>query len=478
MRARVRVASALQLALALVLGVVATSQAANVEALRRRWVDMVEADAAVLAPKRFEDARRAMDAVESAVKREETRLLESRAETAAERLDTLEERVKLARSLWREALEVRARARDANAPTLAPKPWGVAENTLLAAARKLEVGRDESAGRQAESLGELFEAARVQAVQVALLGQARLELEEAEKNEATRYAPRSYVRAIDAVERVEKMLATHDAQDPDVQLAASRAAAEAKHATYLLEHLKATCNETSRTRLESEIVDWEDAFRVIARTLGVEPDYSTGMRQPLQDTQVAADQMLRERNSLRAQLAHRDAQYDSLQGVIRTLRQDVRSAQGQVAELRPYLLEARVVQEIQARFTASEGRVLIDNRDVILRLHGLRFASGESELRPENTPILDKIVETLRDLPEAYLIIEGHTDSQGSTSANMELSQRRAEAVRSYLVKAIDLDASRITTVGRGSTRPVASNDTDEGRALNRRIEIVLSRSG
>lgn len=452
--------------------------AADVGALRSRWQNLVGMEASLLAPKRFEDARRAMDALESAVNQGDARLIESRAGTASERLDVLAEKVDLARSLWQAALEARAQARQANAPALAPKTYDEAENVLMAAARKLEVGRDEAAKRQAQGLAPLFEAARLQATRVKLVGSAKSQLEEAERAEAMRYAPRSYVRAMDAVTRVEQLLLANPADDERVQTASARAARETQHAVYLLDHLKGTCADVSRTRLESEIVDWEDGFRIVAHTLGVEPDFSAGMRKPIQEVQVVADQLLRERNALRTQLAFRNAQVDSLLGLVQGLRRDVRSAQGEVAALRPFELEARVVEQVQQRFSLSEGRVLVDNRDLILRLHGLRFASGESEVGAANYLLLDKVVETLRDLPEAYVIIEGHTDSKGRESSNMELSQLRAESVRAYLVQKAGLDPSRVTTVGYGSTRPVATNDTEEGRALNRRIEIIISRPG
>jgi len=72
-------------------------------------------------------------------------------------------------------------------------------------------------------------------------------------------------------------------------------------------------------------------------------------------------------------------------------------------------------------------------------------------------------------------VIEGHTDSRGSDAYNQPLSERRANAVRDELVNEYDIDASRVSTVGYGESRPVATNDTDEGRAQNRRIEAVLS---
>ena len=91
--------------------------------------------------------------------------------------------------------------------------------------------------------------------------------------------------------------------------------------------------------------------------------------------------------------------------------------------------------------------------------------------KPGNS--LAKLVEFVRQEPDKQIRIEGHTDSTGSANANQVLSQRRAEAVRDALVAA-GIDAARMTAVGVGAERPVAPNDTAEGRARNRRVDVIL----
>ena len=77
--------------------------------------------------------------------------------------------------------------------------------------------------------------------------------------------------------------------------------------------------------------------------------------------------------------------------------------------------------------------------------------------------------------PGATLSIEGHTDAYGSDSTNLTLSEQRAEAVKNYLVNEGEMDALRLTSVGYGESQPVANNETTEGRAKNRRIDIVIT---
>lgn len=107
-----------------------------------------------------------------------------------------------------------------------------------------------------------------------------------------------------------------------------------------------------------------------------------------------------------------------------------------------------------------------------LVLEGILFESGSATLEAESGPRLDRVVEYMTHRPTVRLIIGGHTDNVGDPARNQRLSQERADAVRDYLV-AHGIDAGRLESVGFGDTMPVASNDTEAGRAQNRRIEAI-----
>jgi len=106
----------------------------------------------------------------------------------------------------------------------------------------------------------------------------------------------------------------------------------------------------------------------------------------------------------------------------------------------------------------------------------IRFPSAQSTIDPDSAGLLDRLIETAMRCPTARIEIGGHTDADGEDGFNQALSEKRAQAVMDYLVKA-GLPADRFTAVGYGSTQPIASNETDEGKAHNRRIEFVV-RSG
>jgi OOP family OmpA-OmpF porin len=103
----------------------------------------------------------------------------------------------------------------------------------------------------------------------------------------------------------------------------------------------------------------------------------------------------------------------------------------------------------------------------------IRFESGRDAINPDSAGLLDRLIETAQRCPTANIEIVGHTDTDGEDAFNQTLSEKRAQAVADFLVKA-GLPANRFTATGYGSTQPLASNDTDEGKAQNRRIEFLV----
>jgi outer membrane protein OmpA-like peptidoglycan-associated protein len=88
---------------------------------------------------------------------------------------------------------------------------------------------------------------------------------------------------------------------------------------------------------------------------------------------------------------------------------------------------------------------------------------------------MDKVAQVVAIYPGEPLLVEGYTDSSGDSAANQRLSQARADAVRSYMMDTLKVPAGRVQAIGYGDARPIASNDTVEGRRQNRRIELVIA---
>jgi outer membrane protein OmpA-like peptidoglycan-associated protein len=124
---------------------------------------------------------------------------------------------------------------------------------------------------------------------------------------------------------------------------------------------------------------------------------------------------------------------------------------------------------------AAGGRDLYDRlaRDGRVATQGILFASNSDRIRPESTPTLDEIATMLTQHADLRIAIEGHTDSDGEAAFNLDLSQRRAAAVRAYLVNDRGIDGTRLESAGFGESKPAAVNTTPEGKQQNRRVELV-----
>jgi OmpA-OmpF porin, OOP family len=124
-----------------------------------------------------------------------------------------------------------------------------------------------------------------------------------------------------------------------------------------------------------------------------------------------------------------------------------------------------------AESTPDFSQILMSSGRYIAR--GILFDTDSDRIKPESAPVIKLIAQALEKNPNLKLLIEGHTDSIGDAAHNLDLSKRRAEAVKSVLVSQFNMEAVRLSTNGLGSTKPVDSNDTPQGRMQNRRVELV-----
>lgn len=195
------------------------------------------------------------------------------------------------------------------------------------------------------------------------------------------------------------------------------------------------------------------------------------------DAKVTAEEKTR-RDA--AALAAREAAEEKARQEAELAREEARRrAEIALEEARQRELQAAASAAAKARaeFTARLNRALPTretDRGVVAEISGVQFATGAATLNPGAREALARFSGIVVTYPELRFKIEGHTDSTGSDETNRVLSLDRAVSVRDYLIS-LGVAASSIEVEGLGPTRPAASNDTAEGRALNRRVEIVLT---
>lgn len=185
------------------------------------------------------------------------------------------------------------------------------------------------------------------------------------------------------------------------------------------------------------------------------------------------------------------SEYQAAQGeIIADAKQDLKDTRADLVasehsgDMAAGKLSAEQTARVAAERRAAEAQAALaklaavkeEPRGMVITLSGsVLFASNRAVLLPDARSRLDQVSDVLMTTQERNLTIEGHTDSQGASSHNLDLSQRRANAVRDYLVQR-GYQADRIQARGLGEGNPISDNSNAEGRANNRRVEIVISR--
>ena len=184
----------------------------------------------------------------------------------------------------------------------------------------------------------------------------------------------------------------------------------------------------------------------------------------LAQRRVAIAQETAKRKGAEATVSQADAERDKIRLAARTDEADKSQRQAQDSEMRVRQLESQL-NELNAKQT---------DRGLVITLGDVLFDTNRAQLKSGGVREVQKLADALKQNPQRTVFIEGFTDSTGTESRNQELSEQRAMAVRDTLL-GMGVASNRITTSGYGKSFPVASNNTEAGRQLNRRVEIIIS---
>lgn len=132
------------------------------------------------------------------------------------------------------------------------------------------------------------------------------------------------------------------------------------------------------------------------------------------------------------------------------------------------------LEQARRQFTADEAEVERFGKTLIIRLKGLKFPTSDATLNASNLRLLGKVQRVVKEFGNREVEVEGHTDSIGSEALNKKLSEERAQTVKDYLLSIDAVPANKIKVIGRGELAPLSSNNTPEGRAENRRADVII----
>lgn len=434
-------------------------------------------NAELLAPRVFADGMKDYAAAESALERgRNVEYVRGKAADAAAHFQEAAQKARLSQTVLAQSIKSRQDAANAGAPELAADIWSRAQREFGNAIREVERGDLKDARRKDIEATTLYRDAELDAIKDQYLSETRQLLSEAERARVDRYAAVTLHKARQLLTEAEREL-NQNRYDTDLPRSLARQANyEAKHAIYLSEIVRRVRDDV--LTIEELILQWEDPLQRIADAADIVPQMEDGPDRLEEELVRFVEDLRAENQELRQEAESNNVRLAEMAEEIRALDERLGGAtQERQALVQRLEAQARVKEQferVEKMFSRDEARVFREGDNVILRLVGLNFDSGQADLKPEALDLLAKVEKAIDVFPRSELVIEGHTDSYGSDEMNQQLSQRRAESVQQYMINAMRLPSYRLIATGYGETSPVANNETASGRAQNRRIDIII----
>ena len=371
--------------------------------------------------------------------------------------------VKTAEQMLGSTLDARKAALEANAPLYAPDLWEQAEDEMKDASENLEDDDLNDARKYGASALNFYKQAEMLAIKNGILGDARTQIELAREAEAEKYCYHTFQNAVNLLAQTEQMLDSNPYAKEEAIRKALEAAYEGRHAQYLAKLFK-TLSENEQD-WEKVILAFENQIRTLSEPFKYDPKFDEGFDTSVKTLLAHIIELKDEKERLLKENAELDEE-------LSLLKEKEASTS---AELQKKKEKESKISKVKEIFSSQEAKVIYEGDKLIIRLVGLTFASGKAVIQPEYFSLLTKVQRAIREFPDKFILIEGHTDSYGNAIQNKRLSEERARAVKEYLLANMDLNPQQIDSFGYGDQKPIASNKTREGRAKNRRIDVVIS---
>ncbi|MEM7097919.1 MAG: OmpA family protein [Pseudomonadota bacterium] len=374
------------------------------------------------------------------------------------------------------AYEARSDALEAEAKERSPELWRQAEVQFYEAASRAEKGRERRVADYAEKAEKLYRDAELAAIENVLFARIDAEIEKAKSLDADDWAPKSYEGAVELLQKARAVLYGNRYDTDEPRNLARQALHQALHAQYVA--TLADDIDDKDNSLEAVLLHWEDTLRPLGDALDVPLYFDNGPDAALALILTSLGERDARFADVAAELASVRSRNRLMSQEILVLQSELENREAAQARLDRRLAEQSEQEALVARteslFANNEAEVVRHENRLIIRLVGLGFASGSAALETRHGPLLEKLQTALGSFPGTPVTIEGHTDSYGADDTNLQLSVRRAQSVEEYLLNRDTLESANVSSVGFGETKPIANNETADGRWKNRRIDVVI----
>lgn len=383
----------------------------------------------VLSPENFADAERALNkAKENRMKGKSNEKILDQVAYSRGWLRQANDKANIARASLKNLTDARDGALKARAPEIQPKIWKKTENDLKTVTTAIEDGNLTLAERRGNELVSRYRELETMSLTEGHLTQAFENIKYAKKNDAEKKAPKTYSMATMKLENAERLIKSDPRNSEAIRRASQDAVRESAH-------LVEVTRKVNAGNTEDLVLLSERQQRKISS---------------LQTESVSAEEELQQSQE---QLTAAAQQRQSFEKTKKT---------------------QQTAEEIRRQFAPNEAEVFAQGGKVMVRLKALKFPSNKATISPKNTVFLSKVEAVLSKVDASKITVEGHSDATGKFEANKDLSQRRAQAVENFLVSRGTVPKDEIESVGVGPSRPISENNTPQGRAQNRRIDLVI----
>jgi outer membrane protein OmpA-like peptidoglycan-associated protein len=385
-------------------------------------------------------------------------------------LNKAEEIAQISRTILGDANDAREKALKAGADKLGG-PFNRVNAQYLRLTKAIENDNLSYAQKNAAKVQAAFHEVEIVAIKNAALGNARRMMVDAEETKIPKTAPQAYRDALQTLSETE----TYIDQNPYEHKTIRQKAANAEFMAQRMISISESSNKFEQMAPESAAIYLEDILSRIGQASGVSGLRDKGVENQVSTLTDAALAMKEKQKALeqknrayRDQIADLKQQLAGLEGYSR----EQEAAKQRLAAEREF---NERFNQVQSYFKRDEAEVYKQGSRLVIRLRGIKFPVGQATLMPDNYTLLSKVQKAIVTFNQPTVTIEGHTDSTGSKKTNLELSQKRAQAVKTYLVANNTLPEYLIRAAGYGPDRPLAPNTTQEGRAINRRIDVLIT---
>ncbi len=489
------------------------AQTVNMEEIENLYDSTQIVEAKVFAPETSKKAQKYYGELKSAVSaNKKAKVIAEKANKFREFAENSIKSSEVTKLALEAYLEPRNKAKEAKARSFVPDLYEKAELQFIKATKKVEGGDTKGAKKIIEKAIPLFQIAELEAIKTDILGKARTLIAQAETDDGVKYAPATFDKAKVAFQKCIEIL-TNDRYERDKSLKnAALSEYQALHASNIAQSVRSlkkndqaweklmllyeiemqkVGNELEMGSLpfdrgpigaadamvneirtvKGKFDEYEKGYSQISTNLmmafhsmDIEPENSDAVSLSSQ-LERSVGSMVSEKQGLQSRLTEKNTELADLTSDHEEMSNELLMRQAKEAK----------IDSARGFLNPTEGQVLLNaTDDVIIRLLGISFASGSSDIQDSHVELLGKVKSILEMFSGHKLMVEGHTDDRGERTTNMRLSEKRAFSVMQYLRSIMTIQADRISAVGYGPDKPIGTNTTKEGRAKNRRIDIII----